>query len=122
MAMMKTKANPKTKAAPARATRQRATRDGAGKGMRAAESKLADLRTRLREISDLAAANAVLSWDQSTYMPTGGADARGRQCGLISRRVHERKTDPALGRLIDQLTPFAESLPADSDDARLIAV
>jgi carboxypeptidase Taq len=64
----------------------------------------------------------VLSWDQQTYMPPGGAVARGRQSALMSRLLHERKTDAELGRLIDQLTPYAESLPPDSDDAALIRV
>ena len=44
-----------------------------------AEVKLNDLKRRLLEISDLGSASAVLSWDQSTYMPSGGAQARGRQ-------------------------------------------
>jgi carboxypeptidase Taq len=36
--------------------------------------------------------------------------------------MHERRTDAALGRLIDRLVPYAESLPPDSDDAALIRV
>ena len=36
--------------------------------------------------------------------------------------MHERRTDPGLGRLIEQLTPYAESLPPDSDDAALVRV
>jgi carboxypeptidase Taq len=87
-----------------------------------AETLLADLRFRLREISDLAGTAAILAWDQSTYMPSGGAAARGRQSALMSRLQHERRTDPALGRLIEQLTPYGESLPPDSDDAALIRV
>jgi carboxypeptidase Taq len=46
---------------------------------RSAEQMLAELKHRLREISDLNATGDVLSWDQATYMPAGGADARGRQ-------------------------------------------
>ncbi|MGH6868244.1 MAG: hypothetical protein ACREDA_05095, partial [Methylocella sp.] len=38
-----------------------------------AGTKLAELKRRLLEISDLAAAGAVLGWDQATYMPRGGA-------------------------------------------------
>ena len=87
-----------------------------------AETLLADFKSRLLEISDLAGTAAILSWDQSTYMPKAGAGARGRQCALMSRLLHERRTDPALGRLIDELTPYAESLPPDSDDAALIRV
>ena len=89
---------------------------------RAEEALLAELKGRLLEISDLAGTAAILSWDQSTYMPSGGAVARGRQGALMSRLMHERKTDAGLGRLIEQLTPYAESLPPDSDDAALIRV
>src|SRR5262245_32597858 len=50
---------------------------------RPAEELIAELRQRLREISDLNAAGALLSWDQSTYMPDGGAVARGRQSAML---------------------------------------
>ena len=66
-----------------------------------AESKLAELKHRLREISDLSSAGAVLGWDQATYMPPGGAAARARQGATLSRLAHEKSTDPALGRLLD---------------------
>jgi carboxypeptidase Taq len=89
---------------------------------RVEEALLAELKARLLEISDLAGTAAILSWDQSTYMPTGGAAARGRQCALMSRLLHERRTDPELGRLLERLTPHAESLPPDGDDAALIRV
>jgi carboxypeptidase Taq len=83
---------------------------------------LAELKARLREIADLRAANAVLSWDQATFMPEGGAAARGRQMALISRLAHERFIAPDLGRLIEALAAYGESLPHDSDDACLIRV
>jgi carboxypeptidase Taq len=89
---------------------------------RSKEALLADLKGRLREIADLDAVGSVLSWDQATYMPRDGAPARSRQGALISRLAHERMTDIELGRLLDRLTGYAEDLPADSDDARLIAV
>lgn len=89
---------------------------------RTTEDKLADLRTRLLEISDLGYAGAVLGWDQATYMPTGGAPARGRQKAMLSRLAHERATDPALGHLIDDVQPFAQSLLPDNDTACLVRV
>ena len=91
-------------------------------GLQSAEMRLAELKRRLLEVTDLAGTLAMLSWDQATYMPKAGADARGRQCGLLNRLVHERSTDPELGRLIDQLAPYAEGLPPDSDDAALVKV
>ena len=65
------------------------------------------------------AAAALLSWDQTSYMPEGGAPARGRQLALLSRLGHEKFTDPEIGRLLDALQPYGESLPFDDDDAAL---
>jgi carboxypeptidase Taq len=86
------------------------------------ESKLTELKNRLLEINDLESAAALLSWDQTTYMPPGGAAARGRQMATLGQLAHEKLTDPAIGRLLDDLQPYAESLPYDSDDAGLLRV
>ena len=102
----------KAKASPAKGRRDR----------RSVEDRLHELKGRLLEISDLGSAGAVLGWDEATYMPKGGAVARGRQSATISRIRHEKLIDPALGALIDRLTSYAESLPRDSDDAALIRI
>ncbi len=86
------------------------------------ETKLKDLKTRLLEIDDLNSASALLSWDQSTYMPPGGAEARGRQMATLGKLAQEKLIDPAIGKLLDDLRPYEESLPYDSDDASLIRV
>jgi carboxypeptidase Taq len=86
------------------------------------ETKLAELRRRLREMGDLGAAAAVLGWDQATYMPKGAAAGRARQSATLSRLLHAMGTDPAYGRLLDDLAAHAESLPEASDDARMIRV
>jgi carboxypeptidase Taq len=86
------------------------------------ETKLQELKTRLMEINDLESAAAVLDWDQSTYMPPGGAAARARQLATLSRLAHEKLTDPAIGKLLEDLRPYEESLPYDSDEASLIRV
>ena len=70
---------------------------------------LAELKHRLSEIYDLTAAGSVLTWDEATYMPKGGAVARGRQSSLLRRLAHERFVDPALGRLIDRLEGFVRA-------------
>jgi carboxypeptidase Taq len=91
-------------------------------GRQSAETKLAELKRRLLEISDLHGASAVLGWDQATYMPSGGAAARFRQGATLSRLAHEKSVDPALGKLLDELASYAESLPYDSDAASLIRI
>lgn len=86
------------------------------------EEVLKELKARLQEIDDLGEAGAVLGWDQQTYMPKRGAEARGRQSATLSRLAHEKLTDPAIGRLLDRLEPWAEGLGHDSDEAALIRV
>jgi carboxypeptidase Taq len=89
---------------------------------RPAEEKLAELKRRLHDINDLTAAGAALGWDQATYMPIGGAGARGRQRAALSRLAHEKSVDSTLGKLLDELEPYAATLPYDSNEASLIRV
>ncbi len=86
------------------------------------QNKLTDLKNRLLEINDLDSVNAVLSWDQNTFMPPGGAALRARQYALLARLSQEKFIDPVIGKLLDDLQPYEESLPYDSDDASLIRV
>ena len=86
------------------------------------QNKLQELRDRLIEVDNLNSAASVLGWDQTTYMPPGGVTARARQMATLSQLAHEKFVDPAIGRLLDNLRPYAESLPYDSDDASLIRV
>ncbi|HEY3477042.1 MAG TPA: carboxypeptidase M32, partial [Anaerolineales bacterium] len=90
--------------------------------MATSEQKLQELRARLLEISDLNHINALLSWDQSTYMPPGGAEARGRQSARLAQMAQEKFVDKEIGKLLDDLRPYGESLPYESDDASLIRV
>jgi carboxypeptidase Taq len=73
-------------------------------------------------VDDLNMAASVLHWDMTTYMPPGGAEARGRQMATLAKLSHEKFTDEAIGRLLDDLRPYEASLPFDSDEASLIRV
>src|SRR6266508_406944 len=112
----------KSRTAKVGAGKARASAGRSKRNRRSAEIKLAELKRRLLEISDLEAAGALLDWDQATYMPTGGAGARARQGAMMRRLAHEQSVDPALGKLIDELLPYADGLPHDADDASLIRV
>jgi len=85
------------------------------------EEKLHQLKTLMAEVVDLQAAAAVLSWDQQTYMPPAGAEERSEQLATLSRLIHLKATAPEVGQLINDLLPYAETLPPDSDEARLIS-
>ena len=86
------------------------------------QEKLNQLKTLLAEVSDIDATAALLNWDQSTYMPSGSSEARARQMATLARLSQIKFTDTKVGRLLDELQPYAESLPFDSDDASLIRV
>jgi carboxypeptidase Taq len=86
------------------------------------EKKYQALKARLLEIDNLGSAAAVLGWDQQTYLPPGGGEARGRQMAALARISQEKFIDPAVGKLLDDLQPYADSLPYDSEQASLIRV
>jgi carboxypeptidase Taq len=100
------------------------TMDNAKREPQAASSevKLAELKRRLLEISDLRAAGALLSWDHATYMPTRGATPRARQSAIVSRLAHEKSVAPELGKLLEELEPYAGSLSYESNEASLVRV
>jgi len=95
---------------------------GRGPNRRSARTMLTELRRRLLEIDALTAAASLLNWDQATYMPKGGAGARGRQNATLHRLAHEQLIDPAMGKLLDALASCADNLSPDSDEASLIRV
>ncbi len=85
-------------------------------------SEFQELKTRLIEVNDIQSAAGLLHWDQSTYMPPGGAAARARQSATLRRLAHEKFTDPAIGRLLDTLQTYQDSIEYDSDEAGLLRV
>jgi carboxypeptidase Taq len=87
-----------------------------------AKALLAELKTRAAEVDDINRASAVLSWDQATHMPNGGAAGRGRQMATLQRIAHEKGTDPQIGRLLDGLSAWAEKISTDNDDGALVRV
>jgi carboxypeptidase Taq len=86
------------------------------------EEKLKQLKTLLAEVYDLQGVVSLLGWDLQTQMPPGGAEGRSYQSGTMETLLHEKFTSPEIGRLLDDLGPYAATLDPDSDDARLIKV
>lgn len=85
------------------------------------DDRLARLRERLAAPAHLAQASALLSWDQVTHMPPGGAEARGRQMATLARLQHARWTDPELDELVTDLERTGvDGAPLSGDAAALV--
>lgn len=78
------------------------------------------LKARLRDIHNLQQSAAVLGWDQRTYMPPRGAEARARQLSTLAKLAHEM----FVARETQDLLAAAEQAGAapGSDDAALLRV
>jgi carboxypeptidase Taq len=64
----------------------------------------------LQKVADVKYAAAVLQWDQETYLPTKGADFRGRQLATLSEIAHQMFVDDKIGALLQEL--LSKQLPA----------
>ena len=86
------------------------------------QAALADLKERVAEIHDLDRTSSLLGWDQQVKMPPGGGGVRAEQLATVGRIAHEALTSDEMGRLLDKLAPFEDTLEYDSDEASLIRV
>ena len=84
--------------------------------------KLEQLKSLLAEVSDLNHVQALLGWDQQTYMPQGGAEARGNQLATLGKISHEKFTSDEIGKLLGDLEKELEGIDPDSDNSRLLKV
>jgi carboxypeptidase Taq len=83
--------------------------------------KLDRFKEIMGEIADVRNAAALSSWDQQTYMPPGGNEARGHQMATLGKIAHELGTSQELGKLLSDLqTEFAGD--QSSDEAAMVRV
>jgi carboxypeptidase Taq len=61
-------------------------------------------KNKLQKIADIKYASAVLQWDQETYLPKNGNEARGRQIATLNELAHEQFTDEGFGILLNELS------------------
>ncbi|MFL7870062.1 MAG: carboxypeptidase M32 [Anaerolineales bacterium] len=84
--------------------------------------KLEYLKDLLAEVADLNYAQALLGWDQQTYMPQGGSEARGHQLATLGKISHQKFTSDEIGMLLGDLEKEYADADPDSDDVRLLKV
>jgi carboxypeptidase Taq len=58
---------------------------------------------KMKRIADLRYANAVLQWDQETYLPANGAHFRGQQISTLSELSHYYFSEEELGNILNSL-------------------
>jgi carboxypeptidase Taq len=84
------------------------------------EEKVQTLRSKLRDIVNLNNTAGLLSWDQQTHMPPGGAEARAEQLATLSKISHQMFTSAEIGQLLEDLS--GANFDYDSDEAALVRV
>jgi len=76
------------------------------------------LLRRMQELKDLSGLIGLAIWDQQTYLPPKGEDARAHQLAAIQGIFHERLVDPALGELLER----AKAGPLEDDQRAMVRV
>lgn len=80
------------------------------------------LKAHLAPIIDLNGAEAVLRWDQQTYMPPGATTGRAEQIATIARITHEKFVSPTTETLLKAAEAAVDRLDPDSDEAALVRI
>ncbi len=78
---------------------------------------LDEIKSRLSDLDALRAAIGIMDWDQQTYMPRGGANARAEHLSRLGRMRHELFTSDETRRLVEE-----SKVGASGDDADMLRV
>ena len=73
----------------------------------------------MQKAADINYASAVLGWDQETYMPPKGADARGRQLATLASQAHELLTSDKMEQLLKELSAKDDLYDTEKSNVRL---
>jgi carboxypeptidase Taq len=80
------------------------------------------LKVRLGDVNNIYRAGAILSWDQQTQMPPGGAQARAEQMATLATIGHAMFVAEETGDLLRAAAEEVRDQPYESDDASLVRV
>jgi carboxypeptidase Taq len=70
------------------------------------------LQIRATELTNLNSILALLQWDQEVMLPAGASSGRASQFSVLSTIIHQKITDPVLGKLLEDLNGEGEELSA----------
>src|SRR4051812_45627596 len=83
---------------------------------------LAKLLSRMADIHNVDMANAVLNWDQRTYMPVQGCAARAKQLATLSKISHEMFVANETRDLLAAAEAENAGAGADSDERSILRI
>jgi carboxypeptidase Taq len=78
------------------------------------QKQLDELYALYKEATILASCEAILDWDERTYMPRKAAENRSNMVSLIAGMVHDKITNPKIGELLGEIE---SSINANDDSA-----
>ncbi|HEX6544045.1 MAG TPA: carboxypeptidase M32, partial [Ktedonobacterales bacterium] len=84
------------------------------------DARIQDLLERMREVADLGAIGALLSWDQNTELPEGAGEVRGAQMATFQGILHERMIATRIGELLGELESVVANAPYTDADRGLV--
>jgi len=73
-----------------------------------------------RETALLQSIEALIGWDERTYMPPAAGEYRAEQMTYLAGVIHQRRTDKRIGELLGELASSPLMKDKHSDDATTI--
>ncbi len=71
--------------------------------MNAIETAFRQLCQHSSDTKKLSTTQALLEWDQQTYLPPAAGEYRAEQVSFLAGFIHQRQTDPRVGHWLDEL-------------------
>jgi len=88
------------------------------------DARIAELLELVQRAEDLKALNDLAEWDQNTQLPEadGAGELRGHQMATLQGILHESRTNPRLGSLLDELDEAVKDAQFTDADRGLVRV
>src|SRR5262245_19276520 len=84
------------------------------------DAKLNELCSLAREAALVESIEAMIGWDERTYMPVAAGEYRAEQMTLLTGLAHQKRTDKRLGNLLGELAASDLMKEPHSDTATTI--
>ena len=88
------------------------------------KSTFSSLQAVYTDIVLMSSTQALLDWDQETYMPPGAIEFRGKQTSLLSGQIHKLKVGKKFSHLLSQMINLetGEILDSTLTPSQIVAV